>query len=157
MRTMRHLLTFAAAALLLSGCGSKTADNAAAGGEGENALANVEEVPANEEPVDANLIETADAPDVSVTDGWVGKWVGVEGLALDIARAEVPGTYTLNVTLLDGTRSYEGTSDGSAIHFTRGGKEQTLRKATGEETGLKYLAGKKDCLMIQPSEGFCRD
>ena len=27
----------------------------------------------------------------------------------------------------------------------------------GDATGLKYLAGKKDCLTVEPGEGYCRD
>ncbi|RJF90899.1 hypothetical protein [Sphingomonas cavernae] len=150
---MRHSLFLIAAAGLLAACGEKTADNAAGTNE---ALGNIEEVPANEEPVDANAVDMG-AADTSVTDGWVGKWVGVEGLALDVAKADAPGSYTLKVTLLDGTSTYTGAGAGEVIRFTRDGKEATLRRATGDETGLKYLAGKKDCLMIQPSEGFCRD
>lgn len=97
-------------------------------------------------------------PDESAnpTDAWIGKWVGVEGLALAIAPAS-PGHYTLSVTLLDGTNRYDGTADGDVIRFTRAGKAETVRAATGDETGLKYLAGKQDCLMIKSGEGFCRD
>lgn len=91
------------------------------------------------------------------TDAWIGKWVGVEGLALDIAPGPAAGQYALRVSLLDGTDDYVGTADGDTIRFTRDGRTETIRKAQGDETGLKYLAGKKDCLMIRQSEGFCRD
>ena len=91
------------------------------------------------------------------TDGWVGKWIGVEGLVLDIQPAGERGRYVLSVTLLDGTKSYEGTADGDAIRFTRDGRPESIRAATGDQTGLKWLAGKQNCLMIQQGEGFCRD
>ena len=101
----------------------------------------------------------ADNAIVSVlpTDAWVGKWVGVEGLVLDIQPSGEHGRYVLSVTLLDGTNSYEGTADGSVIRFTRNGRPESVRSATGDETGLKWLAGKQNCLMIQQGEGFCRD
>lgn len=91
------------------------------------------------------------------TDAWLGKWVGVEGLALEVSRGAEPGLYRLQVTLLDGTHSYEGRAEGNVIRFTRNGQPETLRAVTGDETGLKYLAGKKNCLMIKTAEGFCRD
>lgn len=95
-------------------------------------------------------------PATPPTDQWVGKWVGVEGLVLDIQPGDGPGKYALAVTLMDGTENYEGTAKGETIAFTRDGKTETVRKATGEQTGLKYLAGKTNCLMIKSGEGFCR-
>ena len=91
------------------------------------------------------------------TDAWVGKWIGVEGLVLDIQSAGEPGRYILSVTLLDGTKSYDGTADGDMIRFTRDGRPESIRAATGDQTGLKWLAGKQNCLMIREGEGFCRD
>ncbi|WP_296620869.1 hypothetical protein [Rhizorhabdus sp.] len=91
------------------------------------------------------------------TDAWVGKWIGVEGLVLDVQPAGERGRYVLSVTLLDGTKSYEGTADGDLIRFTRNGRPESVRAATGDQTGLKWLAGKQNCLMIQQGEGFCRE
>jgi len=91
------------------------------------------------------------------TDNWIGKWIGVEGLVLDIQPAGERGHYMLSVTLLDGTKSYEGTAEGDLIRFTRNGRPESIRAATGDQTGLKWLAGKTNCLMIQQGEGFCRD
>lgn len=91
------------------------------------------------------------------TDSWIGKWIGVEGLVLDIQPTGDRGHYMLSVTLLDGTKSYEGVADGDMIRFTRNGRPESVRAATGDQTGLKWLAGKTNCLMIQQGEGFCRD
>ena len=91
------------------------------------------------------------------TDAWVGKWIGVEGLVLDIQPSGERGRYVLSVTLLDGTKSYDGTADGDVIRFTRDGRPESIRAANGDQTGLKWLAGKQNCLMIQQGEGFCRD
>ncbi|TZG27415.1 hypothetical protein [Sphingomonas montanisoli] len=123
------------------------------------------ELPANAvaaENLAAEVQEEAAAADnaaqaVLPTDAWVGKWIGVEGLVLDVQKAGEPGKYMLGVTLLDGTKSYEGTADGEVIRFTRDGRPESVRAATGDETGLKWLAGKQNCLMIQQGEGFCRD
>ena len=91
------------------------------------------------------------------TDAWIGKWLGVEGLVLDIQPAGEPAHYVLSVTLLDGTNSYDGTADGAMIRFIRNGRPESIRAATGAETGLKWLADKQNCLMIREGEGFCRE
>ena len=91
------------------------------------------------------------------TDEWAGKWVGVEGLFLDIAPTARQSYYDLTVGLLDGVEHYEGVAQGEAIRFTRNGVQETIRPASGDETGLKWLAGKTNCLVIKPGEGFCRD
>lgn len=104
----------------------------------------------------AAVAPPAAAPTLA-TDAWAGKWVGVEGLALDIAKTDTPGRYALKVALMDGSDDYQGHAEGDTIRFTRDGKEETIRQASGAETGLKWLADKKNCLVIQPGEGFCRD
>ena len=97
------------------------------------------------------------APAHAVTDAWIGRWTGVEGLALTIAPERGPGLYALTVSLLDGTNRYRGHAHGDVIRFMRNGVEETIRHVTGDETGLKWLAGKDNCLMIKSGEGFCRD
>ena len=101
----------------------------------------------------ANMVDAIDRP----TDAWVGHWVGVEGLVLDIAKADAPGSYRLHIALLDGPEDHRGRADGAVIRFTRAGKEEVIRHTDGQATGLKYLAGKTDCLTIKAGEGFCRD
>lgn len=110
----------------------------------------------------SDALDDADAADDAAssglpTDSWIGKWIGVEGLVLDIQPTGDRGHYMLSVTLLDGTKSYEGTADGDMIRFTRNGRPESIRAANGDQTGLKWLAGKTNCLMIQQGEGFCRD
>ncbi len=79
------------------------------------------------------------------TDAWIGKWVGVEGLVLEIAPGPDAGQYALKVTLLDGPANYVGTRIGrDDPPLTRDGKEETIRKAAGDETGLKYLGGEEE-------------
>ena len=45
---------------------------------------------------------------------------------------------------------------GDGIAFTRNNTLETLKPSDGKVTGLKYLAGKKDCLTVSPGEGYCR-
>lgn len=127
------------ALLLIAACAQPAADNAATP---EITDAQAESVPAD------NAIASAGE--------WTGKWIGVEGLALDIQPGDTPDTRKLTVTLLDGTNDYIGTVGGNTIEFTRDGKAETIRHGTGADTGLKYLADKTDCLIIKSGEGFCR-
>lgn len=95
-------------------------------------------------------------PSPAATDAWLGKWVGVEGLVLEIAKGTAPGRYALAVTLMDGTQRYEGSAAPGGIAFMRDGKAMLIHRAKGSETGLKWLADKQDCVMIVAGEGFCR-
>lgn len=90
---------------------------------------------------------------------WAGLWIGVEGQFVFITLTG-PGAYELEMMgetaeQKDNIRvPARDAQDG--LSFERDGKTLLLRAATGEETGLKWLADKKNCLMVQESEGFCR-
>lgn len=139
------MLIGAAALVLLSGC--------------EKA-----EAPAPAEPTVEAPVTTAPKSDTSDPTaathrhaGWVGKWTGVEGMYVTIA-ATGPGKYSLDMQSdLDTKGSYLGSDSERGIVFARGDQTETLSAATGDETGLKYLAGKKDCLKVKDGEGYCRD
>jgi hypothetical protein len=139
---MRATVLIMAGYVLLGACGGEQA---------------AEEVPGNAVAVATPTAPVAVTPIVASTDAWIGKWVGVEGLALDVAAGDEPGTYRLHIALMDGAKDYAGTADGDVIRFTRDGKPETIRHTSGAETGLKWLAKKIDCLTIKPGEGFCRD
>jgi len=107
------------------------------------------------------IAAAANPPKASVAaspgEDWAGKWVGVEGLALEIApRAAMPGRHDIRITLMDGTTTHEGTGTADGISFMRDGQAETIRAGTGADTGLKWLADKTDCLIIKPGEAFCR-
>ena len=100
-------------------------------------------------------------PETPPTDKWVGKWIGVEGLHLTIAKDDSIGRGHYLLTMqygLDaddaGTFKGEATDDG--IAFTRPDGPQLLRAGDGAATGLKWLADKKDCLIVATGEGYCR-
>lgn len=98
---------------------------------------------------------TANAP-VSHAE-WAGKWIGVEGMFVDITPAE-GGGYSLTMQSdLDTQATYVGSDAPGGIAFERGGQRLLLKAATGDQTGLKYLAGKSNCLMVAAGEGYCRD
>jgi hypothetical protein len=139
---MKHIAPLAAL-LLIVACAKPALENVAVG--------NI---------ADPDITEVADdsggGEGPTAVSDWNGKWVGVEGLVLVIAPGATVDTRKLRITLLDGTKDYVGKVDDDQIEFTRDGKMETIHAGTGAETGLKYLAGKDDCLIVKPGEGFCR-
>ena len=118
-------------------------------------------------PSNATAIEPAPAPTSSTISygspkDWTGRWTGVEGMVLDIAPGSAAGRYRLT---MQWDLDHRGTFDGilisgpeeDAMLFRREGRLMMLRPTIGEATGLKYLAGKTDCLTVKSGEGYCRD
>ncbi|CRM05937.1 MULTISPECIES: membrane lipoprotein lipid attachment site-containing protein [Pseudomonas] len=100
-------------------------------------------------------------PEHPPTDKWVGQWVGVEGLNLTIAKDDAIGRGHYRLTMqygLDATDSgtFKGEANEEGIAFVRPDGPQLLRAGDGEATGLKWLADKKDCLIVNTGEGYCR-
>ena len=93
------------------------------------------------------------APDYS---SWHGNWTGVEGTYLFLTPQE-NGTYKIEIADLDGPREFSGQARADGIEFTRNGEAHLIRSGTGEETGMKWLAEKKNCLVVKANEGYCRE
>lgn len=92
---------------------------------------------------------------VSKADSLVGQWPGVEGTSLKIEKKG--DKYEIEIKNLDGSKKFEGTAKGDVIEFTRNGKTETVKTATAEETGMKWLKGERTCVVItKGSEGYCR-
>jgi hypothetical protein len=90
------------------------------------------------------------------TDAWLGRWNGVEGTWLELARAG--GGYSVTIADLDGARTFEGAPARDRVEFVRDGRTESVRRASGQETGMKWLADESNCLVVTVgSEGFCRD
>ena len=88
---------------------------------------------------------------------WEGRWDGVEGMYVVISSAE-PSVYRLDMQSdLDTMGAYVGSESSEGIRFVRNDQVLLLRQGSGAETGLKYLADKKDCLVVKSGEGYCRD
>ena len=86
-----------------------------------------------------------------------GRWIGVEGMVLDVTPAGAPGRFRLAMQWdLDNKGVFDGRGVGDTIVFTRGGVREILRPTGGDATGLKYLSGKTDCLTVKTGEGYCR-
>ena len=101
-------------------------------------------------------------PEVLPTDKWVGKWIGVEGLNLTIAKDDSIGRGHYLLTMqygldADDSGTFKGEANEDGISFTRPDGPQQLSAGDGEATGLKWLADKKDCLIVDTGEGYCRD
>ncbi|WP_337179438.1 hypothetical protein [Hydrogenophaga borbori] len=94
-------------------------------------------------------------PPAPATDQWIGEWSGPEGTFVRITGGN--GHYDVTVQNLDGPRTFVGMAVGDAVEFERDGKKEVLRASNGEQTGMKWLAGKKDCLKVRTGEGYCRD
>lgn len=137
---MIKIATALSALLLVSGCT-------------ENGNTSTPESPASAE---------ASQPDHQLTDQWIGKWTGVEGLVLNISKNESEGAghYELQMQYgLDADQSgtFQGQATAEGISFNRKGEPHVLRAGNGEATGLKWLAEKQDCLIVRSGEGYCRD
>ena len=65
--------------------------------------------------------------------------------------------YVVLINSLDGPATYEGTSTGDRIEFRRDGKMESIHAGDGQDTGMKWLLDKSNCLVIKTGEGFCRD
>jgi hypothetical protein len=63
----------------------------------------------------------------------------------------------VKIQSLDGLDGYEGVATADGIRFPRNGKTESIHAGNGEDTGMKWLLDKKNCLIIKYGEGFCRD
>lgn len=142
------ILASAAALVLLGGCEKAEAPAPA-------------DTTTTEVPVETVAADPAEVADPATAPhrfaSWAGRWTGPEGLYAVVTPAE-PGEYRLEMQSdLDTRGTYDGTDSEHGIRFARGGEQLTLRRGSGDETGLKYLAGKAECLIVKDGEGYCRD
>jgi hypothetical protein len=85
----------------------------------------------------------------------LGRWNGPEGTFMLIEGEG--GKYVLTIQNLDGPRKFDGKGEANTITFLRDGKNLTIKPTNGAGTGMKWLASRKDCVVIEAGEGFCRD
>ena len=84
-----------------------------------------------------------------------GKWPGAEGSFLNVTKKGEK--YSVEIKTGDKTDTFDGVAKGDSIEFKRKDKVETIKAATAEETGMKWLAGEKNCVVItKGSEGYCR-
>ena len=91
----------------------------------------------------------------SKADALAGKWTGAEGTSLNVTKKGEK--YSIEIANLDGSQTFEGTAKGDVIEFTRKGKTETIKAATGAETGMKGFEKETNCVVINKgSEGYCK-
>ena len=99
----------------------------------------------------------ARADTAKVEADYVGRWTGVEGMHLVVA-SKPGGGVTLDMQWdLDNKGTFDGSVTAEGLRFMRNGVTESAVHNNGDATGLKYLAGKQDCLTVKPGEGYCRD
>ena len=107
-------------------------------------------------PAQVELPPSPPAPTTTpAANDLVGRWTGPEGTSLVVAA--VGTAYQVTVTNLDGPRDFPAMADPMGVRFTRDGQDLLIRKGTGAETGMKWLADKSDCVVVAANEGYCRD
>lgn len=162
---LRILSAVAAATVTLSACGSPegaTANDTAMLPPENAAIANATEpMPPAILPASNSVLLNATGNDTDATaeDPFAGRWTGPEGLYADITPVTPAGRYTVDMQYtLDDTGKFAATRKGETLELTRGGKTITATRSNGDATGMKWLAGKQDCLtVIKGSEAYCRD
>lgn len=94
----------------------------------------------------------------------IGKWDGPEGSYLSLTekmgadgKQQLQRKFTVEIKNLDKAETFEGTAKNGTVEFTRKGKTETVKAATGAETGMKYLEKETNCVVVtKGSEGFCK-
>lgn len=149
---MSMILAAGVAMVLLAGC-----EKAEAPAPSDTPTTTTE-VPVNsssDETTQAGESDPATAPHRFAS--WAGKWTGVEGMYVTITPTQTE-RYSLEMQSdLDTKGTYVGRDSEHGIQFERGGEALSLHRGSGEDTGLKYLADKKECLIVKLGEGYCRD
>ncbi len=87
---------------------------------------------------------------------YVGRWIGVEGMFLDVAPRTGGGVTMEMQWDLDHRGTFEGSVTAEGLRFMRNGVAEVAVPGNGDQAGLKWLAGKKDCLIVKSGEGYCR-
>ena len=123
------------------------------------ALAGCDKAQSPSEPSAPSGATPAPAPEkpaveVPATEKWLGQWNGPEGTFLRLSGGK--GQYDITIQNLDGPREFKGRAAGDRIEFERDGVKETIRATNGTETGMKWLADRKDCLTVRAGEGYCR-
>lgn len=95
--------------------------------------------------------------DTKLQDSWIGKWTGPEGTSLLISHDTQKHRYLVSIQSLDYLRTYIARAKDDTLVFKREGEKSTITAGDGQATGMKWLADKRDCLIIRSGQqAFCR-
>jgi hypothetical protein len=109
----------------------------------------VETKPGTTIPVASPAVSPSQSPaaddkkPVSKVDSLQGEWPGQEGALLKVEKKG--DKYEIEIKTKYGSKKFEGTAKGDAINSLRNGKTESIKAATLEETGIKWLGGEKTC------------
>lgn len=103
-------------------------------------------------------------PDEAAVQKLMGKWDGPEGTFISVTekkgadgKQQLPRKFDIEIKNLDKTEKFEGTAKAGMIEFFRNGKTETVKTATGPETGMKGFEKETTCVVVtKGKEGFCR-
>ena len=154
------ILAFILAAVTLAACSDpqpvastpEPVDAVAVQRAGEPAMAS--------DGADANVTPatTPAATDAARTEAdYLGRWTGVEGMYLVVAPKPGGGLTLVMQWDLDNKGTFDSSVTAEGLRFMRNGVAESAVRTNGDATGLKYLAGKMECLTVKPGEGYCRD
>lgn len=143
---------------VVSACSSPApvANDAALTGTGEYDGVKNAEQPASPPTPAANPVAPMPAATAKLEADYLGKWIGVEGMFLDVTKREGGGVTLEMQWDLDNRGTFPGSVTAEGLRFQRNGKDEILVPSDGDATGLKWLAGKRDCLTVRAGEGYCR-
>lgn len=145
---MTRILIPALAALSIAACSGPAPKN-----EALPANSAVAANPAVLQPVNP----VASAPAARLEADYLGRWTGVEGMFLNVTKRDGGGVTLEMQWDLDNKGSFPGDVTAEGLRFMRNGVAETATFSDGNATGLKWLAGKKECLTVKTGEGYCRD
>ncbi|KTT73548.1 hypothetical protein [Sphingomonas endophytica] len=106
---------------------------------------------------DAPVVRPNPADAAATEERYLGRWIGVEGMFLNVTRRQGGGVAMEMQWDLDHRGTFDGSVTAEGLRFVRNGVAETAVPGAGDATGLKWLAGKKDCLIVKPGEGYCRE
>ncbi|MGN6424627.1 MAG: hypothetical protein ACTHLA_15105 [Asticcacaulis sp.] len=139
--------------LTLAAC-SPAADQG--GGSAESAAPSMTAAEASSLMASEDASGLSGSLNVAATVGdYVGQWRGPEGTSLTITPSG--DRYAIEIRDLDGPRDFTGDLRTDGLHFNRDGKALIIHPGDGAATGMKWLADKSDCLVVDANEGYCRD
>ncbi len=150
-----------AAATLAACSGPPSSDGTATPAKGDAAAALPRDGGTTAKDGDGALSDppgVADATDAAaVESSYLGRWTGVEGMYLVVARRPGGGVTLEMQWDLDNKGRFDGSVTAEGLRFMRDGVAESAVHTSGDATGLSGLSGKADCLTVKPGEGYCRD
>lgn len=100
------------------------------------------------------------ADSAALVDQWIGRWEGVEGRFMIIARDPVAGAGYYRVTMRYGAapaaESFPATAAGASIIVERANQSVMFNRTDGKAAGDQRLFDRRDCLADEAGEAYCR-